>query len=93
MKKDPFKIFNVNEFKRWMESSEPSSPSKLLGLSAVPKVTFKKLKEISEVLDNEKAIMEFHKNGGVVLEEENDLLMIRTKKGCLKIDKLHVNFL
>lgn len=91
MKKDPFSIFNVNEFKKWMENSNTTdkvdSNQSLIGLNVTSKVSFKKLKSVSEILDNERAVMEFHKNGGVILEEEEKLLTIKTDKGSIKLHR------
>lgn len=91
MRNDPFSIFNVNEFKKWMESSNSTdnveSNKSMVGLNVTSKVSFKKLKSVSEALDNERAIMEFHKNGGTILEEEDKLLTIKTNKGSIKLHR------
>jgi hypothetical protein len=93
MKRDTFNIFNLNEFKKWMESStQDKSGESLIGVSVGSKVSFKKLKNVSEALDNERAIIEFHKNGGTILEAEEDIVTIKTTKGCLKLDKSYIVF-
>ena len=91
MKRDPFSIFNVNEFKKWMESSTHDRTDKsLIGVGVGSKVSFKKLKVVAEVLDNERAIIEFHKNGGTILEEDEESVIIKTIKGSLKIQKSYI---
>lgn len=91
MKKNPFSIFNVNEFKKWMDSStQNESGESLIGVSVGSKISFKKLKAMSEAIDNERAVLEFHKNGGIILEENEDILTIKTSKGSLKLSKIHI---
>ena len=92
MRKNPFKIFNVNEFKKWMEdSSEDTTSKSAIGCSVSSNISFKKLKIVSEVLDCEKALIEFHKKGGVVIEEDGKQITVKTKKGCLKIERSHTS--
>jgi len=91
MKRDPFSIFNVNEFEKWMQDSTPPKLESTIGATVTSKVSFKKLRVVSEALDNEKAIIEFHRNGGTILEEDKDMLTIKTKKGSFKVSKSYIN--
>lgn len=89
--KDPFKIFNVNEFKKWMEDSpEESSEKNIIGLSVSSKVPFKKLKFVCESFKSKKALEYFYKEGGIVKEEEDNILTIETDRGEIQINKLYV---
>jgi len=92
MSKDPFKIFNVNEFKKWMESSSGETKEEsMMGRSVSSNISFKRLKLVSEILDCEKALVEFHKKGGIVIEEEGKQVTIKTRKGCLKIERSYTS--
>lgn len=91
MKKDPFNLFDVNEFKKWMKNSQKEDSS--VGMSVESKVSVKKLLHVSEFYDEEnkkKIAHEFLSNGGVILEEiDGKTLKIETKKGIIEIHKIY----
>lgn len=91
--KDPFRIFNLNEFKKWMEESKNNeSKDGLVGSRVESKVSTKKLMEVCEVLegDEKKVLKEFHLNGGTVLEKKENILLIKNKKGLFETHRVYI---
>jgi hypothetical protein len=91
--KDPFKVFNLNEFKKWMDkSNEDQSQEDMVGQQVVSKINFKKLMDVCEVTEGEerKVLKEFCLNGGTVLNKNNNLLSIENKKGKFEVHKMYV---
>lgn len=92
MKKDPFNLFDVNEFKKWMKNSHKEENS-LVGMNVESKVSVKKLLCVSEFYDEEnkkKIAHDFSSNGGIILEEnDGKTLKIETKKGIIEIHKMY----
>lgn len=78
--------FNINEFKKWINSETPKDDTKI-GQIVFPKVSLKKIKNFLEDSASKKTILEFDKEGGEVIEESNDLLTIKVNKELIIINK------
>jgi len=92
--KDPFSIFNLNDFKKWVnDSKEDCLNNNFVGLQVEAKTSIKKLTDVCEVLsgDLKKVLKEFHLNGGTVISENGNNLLIENKKGKFEIHKAYIN--
>jgi len=93
MNKDPFSLFNLNEFKKWMsESPDQNNHNDIIGKQIESKISFKKLLMTTEVIEGEdkKVLKEFHTNGGYVIEKNGNILTIETTKGKIETHKMYV---
>ena len=94
--KDPFGIFNFNDFKKWMnEKNENHSQDNLIGLQVGSKISTKKLLNVCEVVkgDSKKVLKEFYENGGTILNKDKNILTIENKKGKFEIHKMYIKSL
>jgi hypothetical protein len=91
--KDPFEIFNLNNFKKWVnESKENEFENKFVGFQVESKISTKKLLDVCEVVEgnSKKVIKEFHSSGGTVIAENNNMLLIENKKGKFELHKMYI---
>jgi hypothetical protein len=92
MQDNPFSIFNVNEFKKWISENGDKEEVNLTGLHVESKFNNKKMSSVIDVLNGEenKVIKEFCSYGGVVKEVIGNNLIIKTKKGTFEVHKMYV---
>lgn len=89
--KDPFKIFDLNDFKKWM--NQPHDQKKeFIGIQVESKVSTKKLLDVCDVIEgnDKKVIKEFNLNGGTVLSNNGNSFIIENKKGKFEIHKMYL---
>lgn len=78
--------FNINEFKKWIEEkNEDHFVEKVF-----PKISIKKIKNLIENEVSKKTILNFYKNGGEVINENNKVLTIKVEKDFLFLNKKYV---
>lgn len=89
---DPFRIFNLNDFKKWINESKEDHQDNIIGSSVESKVSMKKLNEVCEVTEgsSKKVLKEFFLNGGTVLSKNENTLLIENKKGKFEAHKMYI---
>lgn len=91
--KDPFGIFNLSEFKKWVDESNDKKPiDNFIGSLVESKISFKKLLDVSETIEgnSKKVLKEFVLNGGNVIDKNENTLLIENKKGKFELHKMYI---
>ena len=91
--KDPFGVFNLSEFKKWVdESNDKKSIDNFIGSLVESKISFKKLLDVGETIEvnSKKVLKEFILNGGNVIGKNENTLLIENKKGKFELHKMYI---
>lgn len=96
MKKDK-EFFNLEDFKKWMESQSSKRHSmhnddSLIGKKVTSRINSEKLTEKMEIEDGEieDLVEEFKKKGGMVADTDGQKLLIEVESGSFILSKNYV---
>lgn len=89
---DPFGIFNLADFKKWIKKQENVPNNSIIGLTVESKINKKRLSSEIEVQDGETKdiIKDFYENGGTVTDVDGNIFLIEVDSGTFLIDKTFV---
>jgi hypothetical protein len=93
-KKDPFGLFDLGDFKKWMKTQNDSKiETDLIGFHVESKVTLKKLISKMEVEYGvtEEVARDFKKNGGTITEADGNKVLVEVENGTFIIHKMYVS--
>lgn len=95
MNENIFKSFNLNDFKKWIDSQHKEEKEEnIVGLHVESKINAKKLISRINVQDgDEKELaIEFRNNGGTISEVDKNNFLIEVDSGFFIIHKMYVKF-
>lgn len=83
--------FSLNEFKKWMEQ-EDSSDKPVEGKRVTSAVSPKKLLQVAEADQGDlyESVRQFYRNGGTVLSQDGDYLLVDAGKGTFYVNRRSV---
>lgn len=89
---DPFEIFNLADFKKWIKKQEDVSNNTIVGLTVESKISKKRLSSEIEVQDGETEdiIKDFYENGGTINDVDGNIFLIEVNSGTFLIDRTFV---
>jgi hypothetical protein len=90
---NPFGMFDVNNFKKWMEDQQDAkSKPNMVGLQVESKIPVKKLLSRIEIQegDIEEVAKDFKRNGGKISEVNGHNFMIEVSSGTFIIHRMHI---
>lgn len=89
-----FNMFNLNDFRKWIDTQKDESPSRphMIGVHVESKINTKRLVSRMEAQDGdeEELAKDFKQNGGVISEMDGSNVLIEVDSGSFIIHKMHI---
>lgn len=87
-----FGMFNLNDFKKWMDHQQDCKTKNIVGIKVESKITYKKLLSRIEAQEGEieEVAKDFKKNGGTITEVNGHNILIEVDSGNFIIHKMHI---